>query len=320
LGGEVKTFSGNAKVGSGPLIIAEVDESDGHFRYLHSKCAVVTNIEREHLEHYGTMENVLKAYKEFISKISPGGFLVVNGEDSVLRDVAKDAPVKKITFGLNGDFDVTCKNFGFERGINFELVFRGRNLGKVSSPLIGRYNLMNILAAMAVCMEAGFDLRAVVDAVKTFTGAKRRFELVDRIGSIEIREDYAHHPTELSSVIKAAKDYSSGRIVSIFQPHRYSRTKDLMSEFSKCFYSSDVLILTGVYSANEDVIEKVGTAGIYDLIDKARFEGVYMVEKERIPEMVAGIVKDNDTILLLGAGDIREISGELVKKIREKRA
>ena len=317
VGGEIGSFGGNAKIGRGDMIIAEVDESDGYFRNIGATCAVVTNIEREHMEHYGSLERLIDACGEFIGRISPDGFFVFNGEDPALKSLAGAA--RKISFGIDGDFDVTCRDHTCAASIEFELVLRGRGHGRISSALIGRYNLMNVLGAIAVSVEAGFDLERVPAAVASFSGVKRRFDSVGRIGNIEVIEDYAHHPTEIRSVIKAARDYSKSRVITIFQPHRYSRTRDLMHEFPDCFYGSDILILTEIYSADEDKAGEVGSGDIYKAIDKSRFERIDLAQKKDISGIVSGIAGDDDVILVLGAGDIREISGDIVEKIAQKK-
>ena len=319
VGGEMELFRSNAKSGRGGLLVAEVDESDGYFRNISCTAAVVTNVEREHMEHYGSFDDLIAAYGEFMEKISPDGFLVASGEDRLAVSLAARSPARKIFFGIGGDLDVTCRDFSYSRSIEFTLVAGGRERGRFSSPLVGRYNIMNILGAVAACLELGLDLGGITEAVRSFRGVKRRFDLVGRVGGIEVIEDYAHHPTELKSVIRAAREYGSGRVVTIFQPHRYSRTRDLMKEFSESFYDSDVLILTDIYSADEDVIGNVDIQDMKKAIDGSRLKMVDVIKKEAIPEFVSGIIKDDDTVLVLGAGDIREIAGSIVDKIKEKR-
>lgn len=318
VGGEMDSFGGNAKAGRGGMIIAEVDESDGYFRNIASTCAVVTNVEREHMEHYGSFEDLVDAYREFVGRVSPEGVLIINGEDPVLRDIAGSSGAGKTTFGIDGDFDITCRDLTCDSSIEFDLLARGKGLGRISSPLIGRYNLMNILAAAAASLETGLEFRGIAEAVSSFRGVRRRFELVGRIGSIEVIEDYAHHPTELRAVIEAARNYKKGRVVTVFQPHRYSRTVDLMGEFSACFYGSDVLVLADIYSADEDAIEGAGIKELYNAIDGDRFNRIDVVEKNAIPEFVSGLVREDDTILVLGAGDIREIAVPIVERIKGK--
>jgi len=319
VGGEIEKFKGNAKFGRGDMIVAEVDESDGYFRNIGATCAIITNVEKEHMEHYGCLENLTAAYREFISRISEDGCCVFNGEDPLLGGLLGASAARKVSFGVDGDFDVTCRGHVCARSIEFDLVLNGKDHGKVYSSLTGRYNLMNILGAITMCVETGLDPSRVIESIGSFRGVRRRFDLAGKVGNIEVIEDYAHHPTELRSVIAAARDYSPGRVVTIFQPHRYSRTRDLMREFSNCFYGSNVLILTEIYSADEEKIEGVGVKGLYEKIDKSRFERLELLEKNDIPAFMPGIVREGDVILVLGAGDIRDIAEALVESIARER-
>ena len=319
IGGEIPIFNGNAKMGSSNMIVTEVDESDGFFKNISSKYAVITNLEREHIENYGSFDNLVNSYREFIGRIPDDGCLIYNGEDTLLKGISGDYKIRKISFGMDGDYDIKCLNCSYSKNIEFDLVVRGEEIGRIKSSLIGRYNIMNILAAISICVEFGVDIEKIAYAVNSFSGVRRRFDLIEKIDDVEIYEDYAHHPTELKAVISAAKDYAEGRVIAIFQPHRYSRTNDMLDDFVNCFYDADVLILTDIYSADEDIIEGVGIEGVYNKIDKDRFQKMELAKKESIPELIAGIVKDKDTVLILGAGDIREISDELIFQIKSKR-
>ncbi len=318
IGGETANFGGNAKLGESGMVIAEIDESDGYFRNISVTCAIITNVEREHMEHYGSFENLACAYGEFISRISKRGFLVFNGEDTVLGELTVKVGLEKISFGIEGDFDVTCRNYEHARSISFDLIVNGRNCGRVSSCLPGRYNLMNILGAAAMCIKVGCNPEGIIDAIGSFRGVKRRFELCGCAEGVNVIQDYAHHPTELSAVIRAARHYSAGRIITVFQPHRYSRTRDLATEFSRCFYDTDILILTDIYSADETDMAGGGIEQIYNKIEKDRFERIDLVEKKNIPEFITSIAKAGDTVLVLGAGDIGEIPEDIIEKIRAK--
>ncbi|MFH1395377.1 MAG: UDP-N-acetylmuramate--L-alanine ligase [Candidatus Omnitrophota bacterium] len=319
IGGEVDSFNGNFKFGASGIVAAEIDESDGYFRNIDVSSGVVTNIEREHIENYGSMNNLIEAYKEFVSRIDKQGFCVYNGEDEILDDFVRKNSCKNISFGIEKKFDVCASNYIYDKSIEFDLKAFGRGMGRVRSSLIGRYNLMNILAAAAVGLEMKLDFTQIADAIASFNGVKRRFDIVGECGGIKIIEDYAHHPTEINAVITAAKNYSSGRVVSVFQPHRYSRTKDLIKEFAECFYSTDILVLTDIYSADEEIKGDINAGGLYKVLDKTRFEKTLFLKKEDIPESISGIVKRNDIVLVLGAGDIRQISSEIVKKIQGSR-
>lgn len=320
IGAEVEILGSNAKSGSSGIMVAEVDESDGLFRHMRSTYGVITNIEREHMENFGSMENLVDAYKAFISGIDPAGIYFYNGDDKLAAGISSAFSGKKVSFGLADENDVKASNIECRKAITFDLWMEGKKLCTVSSPLIGMHNVMNLLAAAAVCLEAGMDGDAISRAAPFFKGASRRFQLVDKVGDIEIIEDYAHHPTELAAIIKAAKDYTDGRVISIFQPHRFSRTKDLLDDFVDCFYEADVLILTDIYSAHEDEHEQGYLDTLMKRIDPGRFEDIVFVPIGGIPECVAGKVKGKDTVLILGAGDINMIAGDVVEKIRARNA
>jgi len=176
---------------------------------------------------------------------------------------------------------------------------------------------MNILGAAALCMEMGLNFNDVARAISSFSNVRRRFDVIGRVGGIEVVEDYAHHPTELAAVIGAVAEYrQKGRIIAVFQPHRHSRTHDLTDEFARCFYGADMLILTGVYSADEQFSGGRGVVDIAKGIDKKRFDLVDIVAKDNVPDYVSKIAHSDDIVLILGAGDIQDVSGPLVKKLR----
>jgi len=319
VGGVIEHFGGNAKCGRLDFVVAELDESDGFFRNVAVKYAVITNVEREHIENYGSMENLISAYGEFINRIDPHGIFVFNGEDPVLRDISFQSRAKKIDFGIDGDFKYAARDVSFDRSISFGLVKDGKAVGNISSRLLGRHNVMNILGVTALCMEMGMGFSEVAEAVSGFKTVKRRFDLVGNVGTIEVFEDYGHHPTEIRSVITAARNYTRGRVIAVFQPHRYTRTMDMADDFAKCFYGADVLILTDIYSADEDPIPGVGTADIIKKMDTKRFELVKLMDKDGIADFLSAKVRDNDVVMVLGAGNIREIAGPLVEKIKKVR-
>ena len=318
IGAEVEILGSNAKSGTSGIMVAEVDESDGLFREMCSTYGVITNIEREHMENFGSMENLIEAYKSFLDGVDPEGTYFYNGDDTLATEISAGFAGRKISFGLNDGNEITAKDIDCGKSIKLDLYRGGDKLAEVRSPLIGKHNVMNLLSACAVCLELGLSGGEIAEAAPSFNGASRRFQLVDRINDIEVIEDYAHHPTELAAIIRAAKDYTDGRVISIFQPHRFSRTRDLLDDFVGCFYDSDILILTDIYSAHEDEDEKAYIQHLVERIDGDRFEEKKYVPMGKIPECVAGRVKGKDTVLILGAGDINTIAGEVVEQIKAR--
>ncbi|KJJ85806.1 UDP-N-acetylmuramate--L-alanine ligase [Candidatus Omnitrophus magneticus] len=319
IGGELEQFGGNFKQGDPDFVVAEVDESDGYFVNTCVKYAILTNIEREHMDYYGSMENLIRGYKSFISNISSEGILVFNGEDMILKNITAGIKARKITYGLAGNFDYTARNVSHDANISFDFIQRGKVLGKINSSIMGRHNVMNFLSAIGLSLELGVEFEKIKEAVKLFRNAKRRFELMGKSGNIDVIEDYGHHPTEIKTVIDTAKGYAKGRAILVFQPHRHTRTHDLSEEFISCFYGADILVLTEVYSASEKKSTGIGVRDIFERIDKTRFEQAEFLPKEKISNFISGIAKDGDVILLVGAGDIREIGAFILNELNIKK-
>ncbi|MDP8259222.1 MAG: UDP-N-acetylmuramate--L-alanine ligase [Candidatus Aadella gelida] len=319
LGGEIDLIGGNAKAGSGKMFVAEVDESDGFFRSIVSRHAVITNVEREHMENYKGWNDLVKTYESFIAKISSEGTLVYNGEDRGTKEILNAFEgSRKISFGMTENCDVTCTNEVFDKGIEFNILIKGKDRGRIVCPLLGKYNTMNLLAAIALSIEIGIDMKYIIEGARSFKGVKRRFEEIANIKGIRVVEDYAHHPTEIKAVIGAAKRFTEGKVIAIFQPHRYSRTRDLAEEFSTSFNEADSLILTDIYSADEDNSDKMSVQDIVKKIDSNKFDKITVAEKCDIPGILPSMVKENDIVLILGAGDIREIGPDIVNRLKDK--
>ena len=318
VGGEVLSLESNVVYDKNDIVVAEIDESDGFFSDIQSKVGVITNIEKEHMETYKTFDNLLNSNKKFLNNISKQGCLIFNGEDKNIKKIIDTVNIKKISFGINGNFDITCKNYYYNKFIEFDLIIKNKIYGQIKSILIGRHNIMNILASIAIGFEYGLNFNQIRETIKSFKGVKRRFEKIGTIFDIEIIEDYAHHPTEIKCVLNAAKNYTLGRTIAIFQPHRYSRTKDLINDFATCFFDADILILTDIYSADEEKKDNIEVNDLYNIINKNKFEMIKTIKKEKIIDVVSNIVKSKDLILILGAGDIRDISKPLLNKIKEK--
>ncbi len=321
VGGEVASLDGNAHLGMGAYMVAEADESDSSFLHLKPFYTVITNIEMEHLDHFKTLKKIKAAYTDFISNTKNGGTVFYNIEDRNLREVIPHGKVKLRSFGFSKRADIYPKNIrmtGFKT--SFDCVCDGLTLGKVSIRIPGRHNVLNSLAAILVGLELGLKFKKILRAIKYFEGAKRRFQFMADVDGVMLIDDYAHHPTEVRAVLDASRNWKRRRLIVVFQPHRYSRTKFFADDFGKCFKDVDKLILTDIYAASEKAIEGVSVRCLYD---KARANGlkdIKILKKENIPGYLIGMKRPGDMIIVMGAGDIKEVASELCEMLlAEKR-
>jgi UDP-N-acetylmuramate--alanine ligase len=319
IGGRLDSLGGGARLGRGSLLIAEADESDGSFLRLSPVIGVVTNIDREHLDHYGDFASLTAAFTEFLNRLPFYGRGVVCTDDPAVRSVIPAVERPLVTYGLDGTPDLSAADIKRDGpGTTFTLVLKGTPLHQVSVPLQGAHNVRNTLAAIAVAMDAGVDSVLAREAVSSFRNAARRFEFLYSAGGIEVIDDYGHHPTEIRAVLATARGRSDGRIVVAFQPHRYSRTALLMDDFAAAFSDADYVLVTDIYPAGEQPIEGVCASGIVEGI--SRHGGTTAVAAGSVEEAagaLAGIVREGDTVITLGAGNIRRAAEILIARLGE---
>ena len=313
IGGESTHFDGNAKLGAGEIIIAELDESDGRFASLNPTHTVITNIEMEHAEFYKDESHLLGSFRDFLSKMSREASLFYRFEDPNLQKVIKCFKGKSASFGFLKEADTCADNvkIGF-LNIEFDSSHRGKELGRFKINIPGVHNVLNALAAISLGMELGIDVEIIRKTLSEYIGVRRRFEIIGKAKGATIVEDYAHHPTEIKATIAAAASLKPKRIITVFQPHRYTRIKSFYKEFSESFSGSSEVILTDVYSASEKTIEGFGTKMIYDLMLKDGSVPVKMLDKDKISGYLFKKIGDGDIVLILGAGDINKIAREVL--------
>ncbi|MBS4913752.1 MAG: UDP-N-acetylmuramate--L-alanine ligase [Veillonella sp.] len=307
IGGEVDYLGGSSTWGHGKYSIAEADESDGSFLKLNPAYIVITNIENDHMDHYGTMENLLQAFEQFVEKMPKDGVAVVCGDNKNIRKVMSEVDRKFITYGLNEDNDVTVKNVHYEQGILvYEAVTKaGEVLGEVRLRVPGTHNALNSLGALMLARQCGVSMEHILQALAKFTGAKRRFETKGHEKGIWVVDDYAHHPTEINATLSAAKALESHRVVCIFQPHRFTRTSLLLKEFGTAFEKADVLYITNIYSAGEDPIAGIDGHSIPDMVKSMTGKEVHYIDNvDDVPAVVAPALKADDLVITMGAGSI----------------
>lgn len=317
IGGELNDIGGNATLGNGEFLVAEADESDGSFMKLKPYIAVVTNIENDHMDYYKNMENMKKAFKTFINNVKQDGFIVLGNDNEYVREMIKDIDKEYYTFGINHNSDFKPKNIRMEGFLTrFDIYFRDKFLGEYELNVPGLHNVFNATAAVAVGNRLGISTDGMREAIKTFQGVQRRFQVVGDIEGIKIIDDYAHHPTEIKATLKAARTCKPRKIYAIFQPHRYTRTQNLVKEFGLAFGDADEIILTDIYSAGEKPINGVSSELIAESLKDNGKKVVLIKKKEDIPDYIIDKVAPGDYILTIGAGDISDTAYSIVYKLK----
>ncbi|MBR4642403.1 MAG: UDP-N-acetylmuramate--L-alanine ligase [Selenomonadaceae bacterium] len=322
IGGESIDLGTGAVLGKGDWLVSEADESDGSFLTLKPKIAVVTNIEDDHLDHYGTMEKIRAAFKIFIENLDrEEGVAVLCFDNENLRNLAKELDRKIISYAIDNEADFTAKNIHTTiKGVTFEVVRGEEILGKVNLAIHGKHNVLNALATIATALEVGVSFSKIVEGLKNFHGAKRRFQTKGRVRNILVVDDYAHHPTEIAATLKAARETKPNKVVCIFQPHRYSRTQLLLKEFGSAFKAADLLILTDIYSAGEEKISGVSGESILEEVLRTTNQAVsYIPKREDIAEALKDRLSPGDLVITMGAGDIYKTGEELLEMLKEWR-
>ncbi|WP_418790564.1 UDP-N-acetylmuramate--L-alanine ligase [Phosphitispora sp. TUW77] len=320
VGGDITELGGNAKLGSGEYLVAEADESDGSFLLLSPFVEVITNIEDDHLDYYGSKEAIKEAFDKFAAKVPPDGYLVVCADDPLLADIAAVKDERLITYGIEKPALYSAKDIR-TRGVNtYAEIFCGdERLGVLELNVPGLHNINNAMAAIAVGWTAGLDFEAVAGALKNFKGPHRRFELLGEVDGIRVVDDYAHHPTEVKATLSAAKQIESHRVIGVFQPHRYSRTGQLYREFGKAFSNADVIIINEIYAAGEPPVPGVTTDLIVNAISEHERRQVYYFRTlEEITDFLYRTANPGDLILTMGAGNIRTVGMQLVEMLKAR--
>jgi UDP-N-acetylmuramate--alanine ligase len=310
VGGKLKKIKTNAKLGQGKFLVAEADESDGSFIKLSPTITAITNIDLEHLDHYDDLDEIKDGFVDFANKIPFYGICILCLDEPNIQSIIPRITKNYMTYGIDSNADVKGYDIrNDENGTAFKVMFNGEELGEFQSNLIGVHNVYNTLAAIAIGLELEVPVEKIKRAILDFEGIERRFEIIKDSEGILVVDDYAHHPTEIQAVLKSAKERYNQNIYAVFQPHRHSRTKSLMDEFSKSFYYADNVIITDIYSAGEEEIEGVSSEILVEEVKKhGHLNCVYMKEQEEIISHLKEKLKDGDILITLGAGDIYKVA------------
>ncbi|MBY3342818.1 UDP-N-acetylmuramate--L-alanine ligase [Rhizobium laguerreae] len=323
-GGIINAYGTNARMGEGEWMVVEADESDGTFLKLPADVAVITNIDPEHLDHYGNFDAVRAAFRQFVENVPFYGFGVMCLDHPEVQSlVGRIEDRKIITYGENPQADVRFKNVRIDgtRSI-FDVEIRRRRTGQVIElkglvmPMPGRHNISNATAAIAVANRLGISSADIAKGLASFGGVKRRFTLTGEWNGVQIFDDYGHHPVEIKAVLRAARESCRGRVIAVHQPHRFSRLASLFEEFAACFNDADSIFLAPVYAAGEDPIEGIDSVSLVSRIKSGGHRDArFLSSAELLPQMVAEVAKPGDFVVLLGAGSITSWAVALPKQL-----
>lgn len=316
IGGKVNHLGSNAKLGKGDFLIAEADESDGSFLKLSPTIAVITNIDREHMDFYKTFDKVKESFLTFAEKIPFYGVAVCCIDHPVVRDLTSKMTKRVATYGFSPDAFYRAENIKVVGGkTRFDLLVSGKKETVIELNLFGNHNVLNALASIAVAREISIPFSQIKKSLSTFQGIGRRCEILFRNKNNIVLDDYGHHPEEIKATLSALRQGYKGRFVTFFQPHRYTRTQDLYEEFLGAFDKTDVLILTDIYAAGESVIPGLSSQKLaLDIAKKTGKKVFYLKKSETILEELSKIIRKKDVLVFMGAGDISQLGRDFVKK------
>lgn len=318
VGGKVRSLNTNAKLGTSEFMVAEADEFDRSFLSMIPSIAVITNVDADHLDCYQDLEDLRNAFVTFANKVPFYGKVIACLDNEGVQEILPRFKRSVVTYGFSTQADVQARNPEFkEIGSSFDVYLHSQPLGRIELRLPGRHNIQNSLAAVAVGLELEVPFGAIRKALQEFSGINRRFEIKGLISEIMVVDDYGHHPTEIEATLRAAKaGWPERRIVAVFQPHLYSRTRDFYKEFARAFFHADVFIACDVYPAREKPIEGVSGKLITDTATAMGHKKVfYFPDKTRLVENILPHIQAGDMVITIGAGDIWKVSDELVKRL-----
>jgi len=322
IGGKLNSLGSNARLGEGEFLVAEADESDGTFLKLSPTIAVVTNIDPEHLDYYDDIEHLKRTFAEFINKVPFYGSAILCIDHANVRALIPSIGKRYTTYGLDEEANLRGEEIrprGW--GTEFQVSWHDRPLGTVQLMMPGTHNVYNALAAIACGLELAIEFATIKEALEGFAGVQRRFQVKGEHAGVTVIDDYAHHPVEIRVTLEAAKGVGKKRVLALFQPHRYTRTRDLFDEFLSAFAGADTLFITDIYPAGEDPIPGVTAEALVQALKKrGGTEVLYVPEKETLVEAVMPRLKPGDIVMTLGAGNIWEVSEAIVEALRKEPA
>jgi UDP-N-acetylmuramate--alanine ligase len=319
IGGKLNTINTNTILGTGDFMVVEADESDGSFLKLSPTIAVITNIDPEHLDYYQNVSEIKRAFTTFANKVPFYGLTILCLDNEHVQDLIPLLEKRYLTYGLTPQADLQAREIAVHGlSMTFNVFLHNEELGTVELKMPGVHNVHNALAAIAVAVELNLDFSVIQEALKTFEGIHRRFQLKGEFHQITLVDDYGHHPTEIKATLSAAKNIWQQRLVVIFQPHRYTRTRDLFKDFLTAFNQADILLLTEIYPAGEDPLPGVNAENLFQGIKEHGHKQVHFCpRREDIADDLLKMLNPGDIVITLGAGDIWQLGEQLRDKLQE---
>lgn len=322
IGGRLDIWGGsNAKLGQGDILVAEADESDGTFLALSPTIAVVTNIDQEHMDYYGDMDNIRETFIDFVNRIPFYGTAILCLDDEEIQGIIPRLNKRYLTYGMNSQADLRGRALEKGKlGFEFEVIFQNRSLGRITVGMPGEHNVANALAAMAVGLELDLDIKVIREGLKSLGGIARRFQTKGEARDVLVLDDYGHHPTEIMATLKTVKEcWPERRLLVAFQPHRYTRTESLFDRFVISFNEADILIVTSIFSAGENAIDGVTAEWLSQGIkEHGHKEVIFCPRLEDMLSTLLSIIRPGDLVITLGAGNIYGVGDQLLKKLSAK--
>ena len=321
IGGRLDTFGSNARLGAGEYLVAEADESDGSFLLLDPTVAIITNLDPEHLEHWGDFDRLVDGFVQFANKVPFYGFSVVCVDHPVVQRILPRLRRRFLTYGLSAQAEIRADRIRQDgRSLRFSVLRQGEVLGELHLDQPGRHNVLNALAATAVALELDLPFAQIQAGLEGFSGVDRRFSQRADVGGVLIVDDYAHHPVEIQATLSAAAEgYEGRRLVAVFQPHRYSRVAALKDEFCQCFHAASQVLVLPVYAAGEAPIEgATQEALVQGLTDRGHRGAVAVSSVDHAVDVLAELVRPGDVVLTLGAGDVNRACAALAGRLASR--
>ncbi|HCX59760.1 MAG TPA: UDP-N-acetylmuramate--L-alanine ligase [Candidatus Cloacimonas sp.] len=319
VGGKVKNFGSNNVMGSGKYIVVEADEYDHSFLSLTPCIAGITNVDEDHLDCYRNLDDIKGAFIEYANKVPFFGSVIACLDDPGVQSILPEINKKIVTYGLSRQANVQALNIvmkDFQAG--YDLAYKGYKLGRISMNVTGKHNIQNSLLAASIGLELDLPFKSIQAGMAAFNGVYRRFELKGEAAGITIYDDYAHHPTEIMATLEGFKDSVDRRIVALFQPHLYSRTRDLYEKFGKAFFSCDCLILAPIYPARELPIPGISSKLIADVAIQSGHHQVHTIaDKDQIVDETIALLKEGDILITIGAGNVWQYGEEILNKLKK---